>query len=111
VSFAGEAARRRRLRISILGAALALLYAAAFVVGYVIYLGNAGQWLADLMLLLIALPFTWLMSALTDGAFSMSGDETLKVVIAALFCAALAYIVGAAIEWILRSLWRAVRGG
>ena len=59
-----------------------------------------------LALLLIALPFTWTMDVLTDGAFGMSGDETFKVGIAALFCCALVYAAGAAIEWASRALWR-----
>jgi hypothetical protein len=50
------------------------------------------------------------MSALTSGAFNMSGDETPKVVIAGLFCAAVAYVAGAAIERILRLVWRAATG-
>jgi hypothetical protein len=102
--------RRRPAWLSLLGAALAALYIAAFVAGYVVYLKNAGQWLADLTLLLIAIPFTWTMNILTSGAFNMSGDETLKVAIAGLFCAAIAYVAGAAIEWILRFLWRAAIG-
>ena len=102
--------RRRPAWLSLLGAALAALYIAAFVAGYVVYLKNAGQWLADLTLLLIAIPFTWTMNILTSGAFNMSGDETPKVVIAGLFCAAVAYVAGAAIERILRLVWRAATG-
>ena len=105
----GKAAPRRRSRLSLLGAALAALYLAAIVAGYAIYLQNVGQWLPDLVLLLIALPFTWTMNTLTNGAFSMTGDETGKVIVAALFCCALAYVAGAVVEWILRSLWRLAR--
>jgi hypothetical protein len=100
------APRRRRVWISLLGAILAAIYLAAIAVGYVSYLQRAGQWFADTTLLLIALPFTWTMNALTGGAFSMSGDETSKVLIAALFCAALAYVTGAVVEGLLRALWR-----
>jgi hypothetical protein len=39
----------------------------------------------------------------------MTGDETGKVIAAALFCCALAYIAGAIVEWILRRLWRLAR--
>ena len=99
----------RRPWLSPLGAALAALYLAAFVAGYAIYLQNVGQWLPDLTLLLIALPFTFAMNALTSGAFSMTGDETGKVIAAALFCCALAYLAGAIVEWILRRLWRLAR--
>jgi hypothetical protein len=101
---------RRPAWVSLLGAALASLYLAAFVAGYVVYLMNAGQWLADFTLLVIALPFTWTMSVLTSGAFNMSGDETLKVVVAGLFCAAIAYVAGATVERILRFAWRAASG-
>jgi len=104
-----SAAPRRRPWLSLLGAALAALYLAAIVFGYVIYLQNAGQWLADLVLLLIVMPFTWTMSVLTSGAFSMSGDETAKVVVAALFCCALAYLGGAIAELIARAAWRLAR--
>jgi hypothetical protein len=97
---------RRRAWISGLGAALAVLYAALFVAAYVDYLNKAGQWLADLTLLLIALPFTSTMDALTQGAFDMSGDDTAKIVVAALFCSVLAYCAGAIVEWILRTGWR-----
>jgi hypothetical protein len=87
---------------------LALLYLAAFVAGYVVYLQSVGrQWFPDLLLLLIAIPFTWTMNVLTNGAFSMTGDETAKVMIAALFCAAMAYIAGAIVERLLRAMWRA----
>ncbi|HLH51933.1 MAG TPA: hypothetical protein VKV96_21545 [Roseiarcus sp.] len=105
------AAPRRRPFLSLLGAALAALYLAAIIAGYVIYVQNAGQWLADLTLLLIAMPFTWTMSVLTSGAFSMSGDETGKVVAAALFCCALAYLAGAIAEGLLRAAWRLARRG
>jgi hypothetical protein len=105
------AAPRRRPFLSLLGAALAALYLAAIIAGYVIYVQNAGQWLADLTLLLIAMPFTWTMSVLTSGAFSMSGDETGKVVAAALFCCALAYFAGAIAEGLLRTAWRLARRG
>ena len=100
------APRRRRAWISVLGAILAALYLAAIAFGYVSYLQRAGQWFADTTLLLIALPFTWTMDVLTSGAFSMSGDETVKVLIAALFCAALAYVAGAIVEGLVRGLWR-----
>jgi hypothetical protein len=102
-------AATRRPWLSLLGAALAALYLAAFVAGYAIYLQNIGQWLPDLTLLLIAAPFTLAMNTLTSGAFSMTGDETGKVIAAALFCCALAYIAGAIVEWILRRLWRLAR--
>ncbi|HLW92967.1 MAG TPA: hypothetical protein VKS78_16920 [Roseiarcus sp.] len=100
------APRRRRAWRSLLGAALAALYAAAFVAAYIDYLDNAGTWLADLPLLLLAIPFTLMMDFLTLGWFSMSGDETAKVIIAALFCCALAYLIGTIVELAARAFWR-----
>jgi hypothetical protein len=85
---------------------MALLYAAAFVAAYVDYVGKAGEWLADLPLLLVALPFTLPLNLLTNGAFSLSGNETFKIVIAAIFCCALAYAVGAIVEFLARTLVR-----
>jgi hypothetical protein len=108
---ARAAPSRRGAWRSILGAALAAVYAAAFIAAYVDYLKKSGQWLADLMLLLIAIPFTSTMNVLTSGAFGMSGDDTAKVVIAALFCCALAYVAGAAVEGMARILWRVATGG
>jgi multisubunit Na+/H+ antiporter MnhB subunit len=98
--------RRRRAWLSGLGAALAALYAALFVAVYVDYLNKAGEWLADLTLLLVALPFTSTMNALTHGAFDMAGDDTAKVIVAAIFCSAIAYCAGAIVEWGLRTAWR-----
>jgi hypothetical protein len=106
VSLAGALPRRRRRAwFSWLGAALAILYVAVFVVVYVDYRSKAGEWLADLTLLLVALPFTSTMNALTQGAFDMAGDDTGKVIVAALFCSAIAYCVGAIVEWGLRMTW------
>jgi hypothetical protein len=103
------ASPRRRHWLSLLGAAFAVLYLAAFVAGYVVYLQNVGrQWFPDLPLLLIAIPFTWTMNVLTNGVFSMTGDETGKVLVAAFFCCALAYVAGAIVESLLRALWRAL---
>jgi len=85
---------------------MAFLYAAAFVAAYVDYVGKAGEWLADLPLLLVALPFTLPLNLVTNGAFSLSGDETFKIVIAAIFCCALAYGVGALVEFLARKLVR-----
>ena len=94
---------------SALGAALAALYALAFIAAYVDYLGKAGRWFADLWLLLAALPFTLTMRALA-GSYDFSGDETARVAAAAAFCCALAYIAGAIVEALLRGVFRLATG-
>ena len=91
---------------SVTGAAFAALYAAAFVAAYVDYVGKAGQWFADVWLVLIALPFTTVMLTLNGGSFDFSGDATARVVAGAAFCSALAYVAGALIEAVFRALLR-----
>ncbi len=91
-----------------LGALLALLYALAFAAAYGDYLRKAGQWFADALLLIVALPFNSVMVWLY-GAYPFSGDATLKVIAAALFGIALAYVAGALIEALLRKLAKAIR--
>jgi hypothetical protein len=88
------------------GAALAALYAAAFVAAYADYLSKMGQWLADIWLVLIALPFTATMRWLAGGSYDFSGDATARVVAAAAFCCALAYVAGAILEAVVRALVR-----
>jgi hypothetical protein len=98
-----------RLARSITGMVFAALYAAAFVAAYIDYRGNAGAWLADLALVLIALPFTATMNVLSGGAFDFGGADTGKVIAAALFCCALAWLCGAALEALVRAAVRALR--
>ena len=87
------------------GLVLASLYALVFVALYAQYLERAGTWFADLPLVLAALPFTLVMRALNGGKYAFSGDMTGRVIAAAVFCAALAYLVG----WILGTVGRALR--
>ncbi|MBV8473347.1 MAG: hypothetical protein JO234_08005 [Hyphomicrobiales bacterium] len=96
---------------SLTGAAFAALYAAAFIAAYVDYLGKAGQWFADVWLVLIALPFTATMRALAGGSFDFSGDATARVVAGAVFCCAIVYVGGALIEAIARALLRVATAG
>ena len=88
------------------GGVFAALYAAAFGAAYLDYLGKAGQWLADIWLVLVALPFTIAMRWLAGGSFDFSGDATAKVIAAAAFCCALAYLAGALVEAVLRAVFR-----
>ena len=58
--------------------------------------------------MLAALPFTLTMRALNGGGYDFAGDMTARVIVAALFCSALAYIVGLALETIVRAPFGAV---
>jgi len=91
------------------GLALAALYAAALAALYVRYLQKAGEWFADLPLVLAALPFTVTMRALNGGSYDFSGDMTGRVAAAALFCCALAYLAGLLLETVARAIVGAVR--
>jgi hypothetical protein len=102
--------RRMRALKSITGALFATLYAIAFIAAYVDYRANIGQWLADLSLILVAMPFVLTMRFLSGGSFGMTGEDTLTLLAAALFCCALAFAVGSALEWLARALFRLARG-
>ncbi len=96
---------------SALGAILAALYAAAFGAAYADYLGKAGQWFADVWLVLVALPFTLTMRWLAGGSYDFSGDATARVIAAAAFCCALAYLAGALVEAVIRMGFRLATSG
>jgi hypothetical protein len=90
------------------GAVFAALYAAAFGVAYVDFLRKTGQWFADIWLVLVALPFTLAMRWLAGGSYDFSGDATTRVIAAAAFCCALAYLAGALVEAAVRACFRFV---
>jgi hypothetical protein len=92
------------------GVVFAALYALAFLALYVDYLKRAGTWFADLPLALAALPFTLVMRAIGGGAYAFGGDMTGRVVLAGLFCAALAYLAGLILENLVRALTRLASG-
>ena len=95
---------------SLLGAALAVLYAVAFAVAYWLYAQASGAFLSDLWLSLAAAPYILTSAALT-GSSDFAADSIGEVVGAAAFCCALAYVAGALIEFLLRGAWRlATRG-
>src|SRR5208282_4315306 len=98
----------KRLR-SWTGVVFAALYALTFLALYVKYLMRAGTWFADLPLALAALPFTLTMRALNGGGYDFAGDMTGRVIAAALFCSALAYIVGLIVETFVRAAFSAMR--
>jgi hypothetical protein len=86
------------------GLILALVYALVLAALYLDYLRQAGTWFADLPLVLAALPFTLTMRALNGGGYDFAGDMTARVVAAAAFCSALAYLGGLVLENALRGL-------
>lgn len=91
------------------GLALAAIYALVFAALYLEYLAHAREWFADLPLALAALPFTLTMRMLSGGAYAFGGDMTGRVIAAGLFCSALAYVAGLAIETVARMALRAAR--
>jgi hypothetical protein len=95
---------------SITGAVLAALYATALVAAYVDYRSHAGEWFADLGLIVLALPFVLTMRLLAGGSFDMTGEDRLKLLAAALFCCALAWVIGSALEWVARTIIRLAHG-
>ena len=88
------------------GAALAAIYALTFISLYVDYVRRAGTWFADLPLTLAALPFTLVMRALNGGSFAFGGAMTGRVIAAALFGSALAYLAGLIVGSLLGFLVR-----
>ena len=90
------------------GAIFALIYALTFIALYVDYVRRSGTWFADLPLSLAALPFTLVMRALNGGSFAFGGAMTGRVIVAALFCCALAYSVGLTAETTVRLVVRLV---
>ena len=86
------------------GLLFAALYALVFVALYVDYLRRAGTWFADLPLVLAALPFTLVMREVNGGSYDFSGDLTLRVGAALLFCCALAYLAGFVLEAVIRRI-------
>jgi hypothetical protein len=93
---------------SVTGAALAALYGVSFAAVYVDYRGHVGEWFADLGLIVIALPFVATMRVLSGGAFAMTGEDSGKLLAAAVFCCLLAFAIGAALEGIVRAVLRRV---
>ena len=85
-----------------------MLYALAFAAAYFVYLRNAGQFLADAPIMFVALPYT-LTSLRVFGSVDLSGDNLREVFVATLFCAALAYAIGAILEAIARAAFRIAR--
>ena len=90
------------------GATFAALYVLAFVAAYFIYRQHAGQFLADAPIMFVALPYT-LTSLRVFGSVDLSGDNLREVFVATLFCATLAYVIGALVEAIARAVFSVAR--
>jgi tryptophan-rich sensory protein len=90
------------------GTTLAALYVLAFVAAYLIYRQHAGQFLADAPIMFVALPYT-LTSLRVFGSVDLSGDNLREVFVATLFCAVLAYAIGALVEAIARAAFSVAR--
>ena len=92
------------------GLVFAALTALLFAALYVAYLARAGTWFADLPLVMAALPFTLVMRALSGGSYHLTGAMTGRVLLAAIFCSALAYAAGLVVETLVRGAVRLLRG-
>ena len=90
------------------GATLAALYVLAFVVAYFIYRQHADQFLADAPIMFVALPYT-LTALRLFGSVNLSGDDLREVFAATLFCAVLAYVIGALAEALARAAFGVLR--
>jgi hypothetical protein len=92
------------------GAGLAAIYFLVFAGAYFAYLQRAGQFLADLPVVLVAMPYLLVARAVTSGEYSFSGEMTGHVISATVFCCLLAYVGGWIVETVLRGLYRLARG-
>jgi hypothetical protein len=82
------------------GWVFAALYLVAFVLEYLDYLRHRGTWFADLGLDLLAIPYVLVGRVLTMSAtFELHGFQPWGLVPAALFCALLAYTIGAGLQY------------
>ena len=90
------------------GSVLAALYVLAFVAAYLVYRHNSGQFLADAPIMFVALPYT-LTALRLFGSVNLSGDDLREVFAATLFCAVLAYVIGALAEALARAAFGVLR--
>ena len=93
---------------SILGLVAALCVAAAFVIAHAISVRPGASWLDGQWLFLVALPYNWTMLRVV-GESNFSPDAPLQLAAASLFDVALAYLIGALVEALLRLVWRLLR--
>jgi hypothetical protein len=93
---------------SILGLTLAGLYALAFVVAYWLYAQAPDAFLAGIWLSVAAVPYILTVYGLF-GSSDFDAGSLPQVLAAAAFCCALAYVVGALIEALIRAVYRLIR--
>jgi hypothetical protein len=86
------------------GFALAAIYFAAFASAYYAYWQRSDQFLADLPVVGVAMPYLFVARAVTAGEYSFSADMTGHVLSALAFCCLLAYAAGWIVETVLRGL-------
>jgi hypothetical protein len=92
-----------RFRRSRVGWVFAALYLAVFALAYADYRRYEGTWFADMGLNILVLPYLWVGRIVTlDSTFQLHGYKPWGFVPAVLACGALAYLIGAGIEWALR---------
>lgn len=97
-----------RIRGSRFGWVLAALYVLGFVAAYLHAMANRGMFLYDLGLNILALPYIVIVGRLLlqDQLFSVHAHEPWGLVPAVLFCSALAWLVGAGMEGLIRRVFR-----
>ncbi len=100
----------RKLRaVSWAGFSLALLHVLLFGAAYIRYRMVAGTWFADLPLVIISTPFILPMRWLGGGSYDYAGDMLTRVLAAAVWGTALAYVVGWALETVVRMAIQGIR--
>jgi len=95
---------------SILGWILAVAYAAVFVAAYLDYLKHQHEWMADLGVNVLAIPYILVARVVTsDATFSVHGSEPWSLIPAFLFCSGLVYVCGWLLEALIRRGWISLR--
>lgn len=91
----------------ILGVAFGFCAAVAFGVAYWLSVRPGASWLDGQWLFLVALPYNWA-SLRILGTADFSPDSTRSLAAASLFDVAAAFLAGALLEALARTIWRIV---